>query len=49
VEAGWWGEMQTGDYFMAQGEDHAHYWLFKERGEKEPRWYCKDCLLSRSA
>jgi protein ImuB len=39
IEAGWWGEMQTRDYFMAQGEDHAHYWLFKERGEKEPRWF----------
>jgi protein ImuB len=42
IEAGWWGEMQTRDYFMAQGEDHAHYWLFKERGsakEAEPRWY----------
>lgn len=39
IEAGWWGEMQTRDYFMAQGEDHALYWLFKERGDKEPRWY----------
>lgn len=39
IEAGWWGQMQTRDYFMAQGEDHAHYWLFKERGEKEPRWF----------
>jgi protein ImuB len=39
IEAGWWGEMQTRDYFLAQGDDHAHYWLFKERGEKEPRWF----------
>jgi protein ImuB len=43
IEAGWWGTMQTRDYFMAQGEDHAHYWLFKERDtgavEREPRWY----------
>ncbi|WP_343732356.1 DNA polymerase Y family protein [Duganella sp.] len=41
IEAGWWGEMQTRDYFMAQGADHAHYWLFKERSasDKEPRWY----------
>lgn len=43
IEAGWWGDMQTRDYFMAQGDDHAHYWLFKERGgtakEPEPRWY----------
>jgi protein ImuB len=43
IEAGWWGKMQTRDYFMAQGEDHAHYWLFKERDtstpEPETRWY----------
>ncbi len=43
IEAGWWGTMQTRDYFMAQGEDHAHYWLFTERDasakEPEPRWY----------
>lgn len=41
IEAGWWGELQTRDYFMAQGADHAHYWLFKERSasDKEPRWY----------
>lgn len=43
IEAGWWGTMQTRDYFMAQGEDHAHYWLFKERDdsatEPETRWY----------
>jgi len=39
IEAGWWGEMHSRDYFMAQGADHAHYWLFKERGEQEPRWY----------
>lgn len=43
IEAGWWGTMQARDYFMAQGEDHAHYWLFKERDasatEPETRWY----------
>ncbi|WP_179674197.1 DNA polymerase Y family protein [Duganella sp. 1224] len=43
IEAGWWGAMQTRDYFMAQGEDHAHYWLFKERdsgvAQPETRWY----------
>jgi protein ImuB len=43
IESGWWGAMQTRDYFMAQGEDHAHYWLFKERDsgatEPETRWY----------
>ncbi|MYM26765.1 DNA polymerase Y family protein [Duganella sp. CY15W] len=43
IEAGWWSDMQTRDYFMAQGEDHAHYWLYKERvikgAELETRWY----------
>ncbi|MYM84341.1 DNA polymerase Y family protein [Duganella sp. FT50W] len=43
IEAGWWDTAQTRDYFMAEGEDHAHYWLFKERGggaaEPETRWY----------
>jgi len=43
IESGWWGAMQTRDYFMAQGADHAHYWLYKERdsdvAEPETRWY----------
>jgi protein ImuB len=43
IESGWWGAMQTRDYFMAQGEDNPHYWLFKERDsgatEPETRWY----------
>lgn len=43
IEAGWWSTMQTRDYFMAEGEDHAHYWLFKQRDasatEPETRWY----------
>ncbi|WP_043481269.1 Y-family DNA polymerase [Janthinobacterium sp. HH01] len=43
IEAGWWGSMQTRDYFMAEGEDCAHYWLYRERtgheGEQSARWY----------
>lgn len=43
IEAGWWGQMQTRDYFMAEGEDRAHYWLYRERdandGELSSRWY----------
>jgi protein ImuB len=43
IEAGWWGTMQTRDYFMAEGADHAHYWLYRERsgndGEASARWY----------
>ena len=47
IEAGWWGEVETRDYFIAQGADHAYYWVYRERlrskgeGEDaaEPRWY----------
>ena len=43
IEAGWWGEPQTRDYFMAEGEDRAYYWLYRERsdadGDTSPRWY----------
>ena len=43
IEAGWWGEAQTRDYFIAEGHDHAHYWLYRERPSgatgDTPRWY----------
>ena len=45
IEAGWWGEAETRDYFIAQGQDHAYYWVYRERlrgrgeEEAEPRWY----------
>lgn len=46
IEAGWWGQSQTRDYFIAEGQDHAHYWVYRERmvaagaaEESEPRWY----------
>ncbi|SFV16349.1 protein ImuB [Pseudoduganella namucuonensis] len=41
IEAGWWSEAQTRDYFIAEGADHAHYWVFRERlgAEDAPRWY----------
>ena len=45
IEAGWWGEAETRDYFIAQGQDHAYYWVYRERlrgkgeDEAEPRWY----------
>ncbi len=44
IEAGWWNQSQTRDYFIAEGQDHAHYWVYRERiagadGETEPRWY----------
>ncbi|MBC8740409.1 DNA polymerase Y family protein [Paraburkholderia sp. UCT31] len=44
IEAGWHdGEMVTRDYFVAQGEDFAYYWIFRERvssrDEDDPRWF----------
>jgi protein ImuB len=44
IEAGWWSQPQTRDYFIAEGQDHALYWVYRERivgaGEAaEPRWF----------
>ncbi len=44
IEAGWWSQTQTRDYFIAEGEDHAHYWVYRERivgaaQDTEPRWF----------
>jgi protein ImuB len=41
IEAGWWDSAQTRDYFIAEGRDHAHYWIFRERLREhdESRWY----------
>jgi protein ImuB len=44
IEAGWWNQSQTRDYFIAQGQDNAYYWVYRERivgadDDAEPRWY----------
>jgi protein ImuB len=44
IEAGWWSQTQTRDYFIAEGKDHALYWIYRERingsGEDAaPRWF----------
>lgn len=44
IEAGWWNEPQTRDYFIAEGQDHTLYWVYRERivGASEdahPRWF----------
>ncbi|MGX4640483.1 Y-family DNA polymerase [Massilia sp. SYSU DXS3249] len=44
IEAGWWSETQTRDYFIAEGQDHTLYWVYRERivgaGEDaNPRWF----------
>ena len=40
IEAGWWqGELVLRDYFVAQGQDNVHYWIYRERLQDEPRWF----------
>jgi protein ImuB len=44
IEAGWWSDSQTRDYFVAEGQDHALYWVYRERivgaaEDAEPRWF----------
>jgi protein ImuB len=44
IEAGWWSESQTRDYFVAEGQDHALYWVYRERivgaaEDAQPRWF----------
>lgn len=44
VEAAWWGGTAARDYWVAEGEEHALYWIYRERvssiGEDpEPRWF----------
>ena len=42
IEAGWWNGPQTRDYFIAEGQDHTLYWVYRERigaDDTEPRWF----------
>ena len=44
IEAGWWGDTAVRDYWVAEGQEHALYWVYRERvantGEdQEPRWF----------
>ncbi len=44
IEAGWWSQAQARDYFIAEGSDHAHYWVYRERlagadAQAAPRWF----------
>jgi protein ImuB len=49
IEAGWWSDTQSRDYFVAEGAEHAMYWIYRERvvsddGEPEPRWFLHGLL-----
>lgn len=44
IEAGWWnGELVTRDYYVAEGQDHVCYWVYRERiggaENADPKWY----------
>lgn len=44
IECGWQDEETvTRDYFVAEAENHMHYWIYRERvgvsDEREPRWF----------
>lgn len=41
IEAGWWDEQFAArDYFVAEGEDAACYWIYRERdGQGGARWF----------
>ena len=47
IEAGWWSQSQARDYFIAEGQDHAYSWIYRERiaapapgrEDEGPRWY----------
>ena len=41
IEAGWWDGPETRDYFIAEGQDHTLYWVYRERigGDDGPRWF----------
>jgi protein ImuB len=43
IEAGWWNQASSRDYFIAEGLDRAHYWIYRERlsgaDDLQARWY----------
>jgi protein ImuB len=42
IEAGWWDGPETRDYFIAEGQDHTLYWVYRERigaDDGGPKWF----------
>lgn len=43
LEAGWWNGVIERDYFVAQGENHVYYWVYREcvgvHEGADPRWF----------
>ena len=40
IESGWWdGALALRDYFIAQGNEGACYWIYRERDASRARWF----------
>ena len=40
IESGWWdGALVLRDYFVAEGEEGACYWIYRERDAGSARWF----------
>ncbi|ARP87050.1 Y-family DNA polymerase [Bordetella genomosp. 9] len=40
IESGWWDEAPAvRDYFVAEDADAARYWIYRERGADDGRWF----------
>jgi protein ImuB len=40
IECGWWdGPPTVRDYFVAEGEEAACYWIYRERDGDDIRWF----------
>ncbi len=40
IESGWWdGALALRDYFIAQGDEGACYWIYRERDAGSARWF----------
>jgi len=40
IESGWWDDpIVVRDYFVAEDADAARYWVYRERGHQDARWF----------
>lgn len=41
IESGWWvpGQHEQRDYFVASDAAQCRYWIYRERGTENPRWF----------
>lgn len=40
IESGWWNQQQQQrDYFVAQDTQYGRYWIYRQRGSFEARWF----------